>query len=489
MKLNPRLLVEQPPEPPGDHLVHRRDVVLAVDPADHEAPVLALAGQPVLEDHHGGDDLGALEVGDVVALDAQRHLVERERLLDLLQRPVAGGEVARPLGLVEGQRLGGVGGDGLLEVALVAALRHPDGDLAAPPLAEQLLEHAVVRRQRRDQHLAGDGLGLAAVELEQEVLNELGRAALVGAVGHPPTLSADPATPDVEDLDRDLEGVLGERDHVGVGAVAQHHRLLLQRLGEGAEVVAQARRLLEVERLGGGVHLPLDAPGERGGVAGHEVAEVVDDLAVLLGRHVADAGSRALVDVAQQAGTTDLGRPLEDAVAARAHREHPQQQVDGLADRPGVAVGAEVAGALALGAAPDHDAGELLADRHGQPRVGLVVAVLDVEARVELLDPAVLQLERLHLRVDDRPLHARTRGDHGRGAGVEVADVLEVGREAGPQALGLADVDDAALGVPEAVDPRLGGDRPGGGSIGARRGHQTTLRAAPDSGDRHLRRA
>ena len=34
---------------------------------DHEAAVLALAGQAVLEDDHAGDDLGALEVGDVEA--------------------------------------------------------------------------------------------------------------------------------------------------------------------------------------------------------------------------------------------------------------------------------------------------------------------------------------------------------------------------------------------------------------------------------------
>ena len=119
-------------------------------------------------------------------------------------------------------------------------------------------------RQRRHQHLARDGVAPvvgadAAVELEQEVLDELGRAALVGAVGHPAALPADPAAADVEDLHGDLERVLGERDHVGVGAVAQHHRLLLQRLGERTEVVAQPGGLLEVERLGGGVHLALDA--------------------------------------------------------------------------------------------------------------------------------------------------------------------------------------------------------------------------------------
>ena len=65
------------------------DVVLAVDATDHEPAVLALAGEAVLEDHHRRDDLGALEVGDVVALDPQRRLVEAQRLLDLLERLVA----------------------------------------------------------------------------------------------------------------------------------------------------------------------------------------------------------------------------------------------------------------------------------------------------------------------------------------------------------------------------------------------------------------
>ena len=67
---------------------------------DGEAAVFALAGQAVLEDHHRGDDVVALQVGDVVALDAQRRLVEVERVGDLLQRLAAGGQVAGPADLV-----------------------------------------------------------------------------------------------------------------------------------------------------------------------------------------------------------------------------------------------------------------------------------------------------------------------------------------------------------------------------------------------------
>ena len=337
-----------------------------------------------------------------------------------------------------------------------------------------------VRRQLGDQDLLRDRVGVAGVELEQEVLDQLGRAALLDAVGHPAALAADPAAADVEDLDGDLERVLGERDHVDVGAVAEHHRLLLERALHRAEVVAQPGRLLEVLAVGGGVHLPLDPPDERPGLAGHEVAEVVDDRAVVLGGDVADARCRALVDVAEQAGPPDLAGALEDAVGAAPHREDAEQDVDGLADRPGVAVGAEVAGPLALGAATDHHPRELVADGHREPRVGLVVAVLHVEPRVELLDPGVLQLQRLDLGVDHRPVDAGGGRHHRRGAGVQVADVLEVRRQPGPQVLRLADVDHPAARVTEPVDPGLGRDRPGRGT--ERRGrHASTLRAGADT--------
>ena len=48
----------------------------------------------------------------------------------------------------------------------------------------------------------------------------------------------------------------------------------------------------------------------------------------------------------------------------------------------------------------------LVAERDRHERVGLVVAELDVERRVELLDPGVLELQRLEVAADDRPLDA-----------------------------------------------------------------------------------
>ena len=61
------------------------------------------------------------------------------------------------------------------------------------------------------------------------MLDQLGGVGVVDLVRHPAALAADPAAADVEDLHGGLERVLGERDHVGVGAVAEHDGLLLHR--------------------------------------------------------------------------------------------------------------------------------------------------------------------------------------------------------------------------------------------------------------------
>ena len=100
------------------------------------------------------------------------------------------------------------------------------------------------------------------------------------ALGDPAALSADPAAADVEELHRDLELVLGEGEHVGVGGVGQHDGRLLEDPLERADVVAQAGGALEVELGGGRLHLRGQPPEEATGLTRHEVAEVLGDLAV-----------------------------------------------------------------------------------------------------------------------------------------------------------------------------------------------------------------
>ena len=140
---------------------------------------------------------------------------------------------------------------------------------------------------------------------------------LAGLFDDPAALAAHPPAADVEHLHGGFQFVVGERHHVGVGAVAEHHRLLLQRPLERRDVVAQPGRPLEVQLLGGGAHLLFHVAGQPVGLAGQEVAEVQHDLAVLLGADPADARRRALVDIAEQARPVDLVVPLEHSAPSR----------------------------------------------------------------------------------------------------------------------------------------------------------------------------
>ena len=130
--------------------------------------------------------------------------------------------------------------------------------LTAAERLEQLGVDVGVLGQLGHQHLAGHLLprladaGLLvdpAVDLEQELLDQLAGGDLLDLVDDPAALPAHPPAADVEDLHRGLELVLGEGDHVGVGAVTEDDGLLLHGPLERAEVVAQPRGLLELQRL------------------------------------------------------------------------------------------------------------------------------------------------------------------------------------------------------------------------------------------------
>ena len=90
---------------------------------------------------------------------------------------------------------------------------------------------------------------------------------VVELVDHPAPLAAHPSAAHVEDLHRGLELVLGERDHIGVGAVAEHDGLLLHRAPHRLEVVAQPGRELEIEFVARFMHPALDALHHQVGLA------------------------------------------------------------------------------------------------------------------------------------------------------------------------------------------------------------------------------
>ena len=129
------------------------------------------------------------------------------------------------------------------------------------------------------------------------------------------------------------------------------------------------------------LHLGLEPMDDLVGVAGEEVAQLANELAVRHLLDLADARAGALLDVEEQARAAEPLMLVELGRAAGADREAPQQQVERVADRVRVGVRAEVACALALAAAHDQRSWPLLVDRHREERVRLVVAQPDVEPR------------------------------------------------------------------------------------------------------------
>src|SRR4029453_3427832 len=174
---------------------------------------------------------------------------------------------------------------------------------------------------------------------------------------------------------------------------------------------------------------------------------------------VADARPRALVDVVQDAGPAQAPVAVEHPLGAGPRGEGPQQQVEGLPELVGVGVRPEVPGALAPGPALDPGPGNLVGQRHGQPRVRLVVAVADVVAGPVLLDQVVLELQGLDLALHQHPLERRRPLDHGRGPRVQVAHRLEVAGGPLAQRDRLADIDHPPVPVAEQVHAGMVGNR------------------------------
>ena len=300
--------------------------------------------------------------------------VEPERVLDLLQRRGAGREVAGAPQLVLGERLLGVALDGLGQGPLVAALRDahctreprsPHSHSASASTSGGQLGHEDLARHGLARVVGRLGeCGLLAVELREEPLDQRAVSRWARPCRSPSRAGRGPG--------RRARGRPAPRPRARPGRRRPRRRRCRRRAPRPASPSPGAAR--RGRRAGGPPSRTPARPAaasirrsssriEPVRAAGQEVAEVVDDVAVLVRGDPADARGGALVDVAEQAGAPDLAVAAEHPGAAGAGREDPQQEVERLADGPGVGVGPEVAHALAARAAVDVQPGELLARR------------------------------------------------------------------------------------------------------------------------------
>ena len=248
------LLLQQPREPTGEHLLHAGEIVLSGDALDLEPAVVGALGQAVLEDHHRSDRVGGPEVGDVVALDPEGRLLEAELLGELRERAGAGAEVGCPPQLVPMERLRRVAGHDLHQPSLRAAGRHRDRDVGAAPVRQPGLEHLAVRRLGRHEDPRRHLLALH-VELAEERRDELRPVEVLDAVDDPALATQHPSASDREHLEGGLQVVLGEADDVEALRLDEDHLLALERPARSLELVAEPRRLLVLLPAGGVGHL------------------------------------------------------------------------------------------------------------------------------------------------------------------------------------------------------------------------------------------
>ena len=114
---------------------------------------MRLSRDAVLEDDHRADDLVALGVRDVEALDPQRQRLEVERLAELFERLDAAQALRLRDDRLGGERELGVLLRELLKAALLAALGRAHLDARAAELGEEAGEGREVAEPARDEDL------------------------------------------------------------------------------------------------------------------------------------------------------------------------------------------------------------------------------------------------------------------------------------------------------------------------------------------------
>ena len=460
---------------PPQHLGHGDEVVgLGERGLDLEAAVLGLVGPAVGEDHHRRHGEVPVQRGDVEALDPHRRRVEGERALQLQQRLVGAIVGIARAHHVAHQGVPGVLGGHVEQAALLAALRAPQAAAAPALLGEPPGDELGVGQLAGQVDLRGDVGGLVVVALDKArhelllahvealVEDELRRADRAALAHHEDAGAAD--------------GLLAvEADEVQAHARREDHLLAVVERVEVVEARLDAAGALEVEVRRGGAHLVGELPHYLGAVAAQKALDLAHVARVLHGVDHAGADARPAPHVVVEARAALLGQHhvgdgrlirvlLEQALGAlplraggKAYGDDLAQGVDGLAGGAGVGVGAEVARALAVLLARVLDRGEDVGLGDGDERVGLVVLVVHVEVGVVLRDEVALQDERLVLGAHHHVVEGLDHLHHERDL---LALVLQrhVLAHAGAQVLGLADVDDLALGVLPEVAARVGGD-------------------------------
>ena len=167
-----------------------------------------------------------------------------------------------------------------------------------------------------------------------------------------------------------------------------------------------------------------------------------------------DAGTEAAVNVVLQAGAGVVAREVD---LATGQKKAAVDQLDYAIGKVAGKVGAVIGCAVFAQTPRDKDLGKAVGERELDVGVGLVVAQQDVEARLALLDEVVFEGEGLVLIGDKDVFDIDGLAHERAGFGVGLRGFKQIGAHARAEIVGLAHIDDFALGVLVEIHAGLGG--------------------------------
>src|SRR6266568_4250722 len=124
--------------------------------------------------------------------------------------------------------------------------------------------------------------------------------------------------PEKEDLDRGLAARLMRRHDIGVCDALHIDVLLALDMGKGADAVADERGGLEIECLGGRLHVFRQGGLDILSASAQEVARLGDEANIVFLVDATNAGRATALDLVEQAGSRSAG---EHTVAARTQKK------------------------------------------------------------------------------------------------------------------------------------------------------------------------
>ena len=265
---------------------------------------------------------------------------------------------------------------------------------------------------------------------------------------------------------------------IHIPVVHRLHRLLVQDLGQGTDLVAQFSRLLELQSFGMGHHALLERLHHLLGVAAQKAGGALHIARIVLWTDLPHTRGRAALDLVQQARS---GAVVEHRVLAGAQTKDFLHEPNGFAHRPHAGVRTKILVRLVHGPTvvdhPWHLWRQFMA-RAGfaargpgdlQVRIAFVVPKQDVVLGLERLDEVVFQQQGLSLGAHHGGLHARDLAHHVANARAPMVTV-KIGRHPLFKLVGLAHVQHLIMRIKIAVYP---GERRQGCHLGDQRGGET----------------